>query len=254
MTYYISFSGGAGSAVTALVAYEQGLDFELLFADTRIEDQDLYRFNEDVAKAVGKQIIVLRDGRTPWDVYIDRKFIGNTRVAHCSTELKTKPVKRWLVENASEEDPLVLGMDWSEQDRIDRAKKLWDPRPVVSLLNEYRITRPMFPKLFEKYGIRTPRLYDQGFLHNNCGGFCCKAGQGQFELLLKTNPERYKWHEQEMDRAMAQIGKTAKPFLRVTIDGELKYLTLKEYRERVEAGDIQQPLFSNHGCGCFTDG
>ena len=47
----------------------------------------------------------------------------NTRTAHCSTELKTVPVKKWLDENAKPDDPLVLGMDWSEMDRIERASE-----------------------------------------------------------------------------------------------------------------------------------
>lgn len=124
MTYQISFSGGLGSGISALVAHEKGLDFNLIFADTLIEDEDLYRFNNDIAKAVGKEIITLTDGRTPWDVYIDKRWIGNTRTAHCSTELKTKPVMKWLEENAAPDDPLVLGMDMSELDRIERAQKL----------------------------------------------------------------------------------------------------------------------------------
>lgn len=102
MTYQISFSGGMGSAVSAFIAHERGLDFNLIFADTLIEDEDLYRFNKDVAAAVGKEIITLTDGRTPWDVYIDKRWIGNSRTAHCSTELKTKQVKRWLDENAQQ--------------------------------------------------------------------------------------------------------------------------------------------------------
>ena len=49
MTYQISFSGGMGSAVSALVALESGgLEFNLIFADTLIEDEDLYRFNDEV--------------------------------------------------------------------------------------------------------------------------------------------------------------------------------------------------------------
>jgi 3'-phosphoadenosine 5'-phosphosulfate sulfotransferase (PAPS reductase)/FAD synthetase len=54
--YQISFSGGLGSGISALLAYENGLDFNLIFADTLIEDEDLYRFNADIAKAVGKEI------------------------------------------------------------------------------------------------------------------------------------------------------------------------------------------------------
>ena len=111
MTYQISFSGGLGSAISAILAFENGLDFNLIFADTLIEDEDLYRFNDDISKAVGKKIVHPKDGRTPWDVYVDKRWIGNTRTAHCSTELKTKQVKKWLEENAAPDDPLVLGMD-----------------------------------------------------------------------------------------------------------------------------------------------
>ena len=253
MTYQISFSGGMGSAVSALIALEHGLDFNLIFADTLIEDEDLYRFNDDVARACGKEIVHLTDGRTPWDVYIDKKWIGNTRTAHCSTELKSKPVRAWLDENAAPDDPLVLGMDMSEQDRIERAAKHWAPRPVVSLLNEYRIWRPQYEQILARHGIRKPRLYDQGYDHNNCGGFCCKAGLAQFERLYRNNPERFAYHEAEMRRAMDEIGDTAKPFLRKTESGETYYLTLEELRERLDGGTMELPMFEASACGCFTD-
>lgn len=254
MTYQISFSGGLASGVTALVAHDKGLDFNLIFADTLIEDEDLYRFNDDIAKATGKKIIHLTDGRTPWGVYVDKRWIGNTRTAHCSTELKTKPVMAWLDDHAAPDDPLVLGMDWSEMERIERAQKNWTPRPVVSLLNQFNIERPEYDLILNRYGIRKPRLYAQGYSHNNCGGFCVKAGQVQFERLFRTNPKRYAWHEKEMNRAMAEIGETAKPFLRVTLEGELRYLTLAEFREHLERGTMELPMFDASGCGCFTDG
>jgi len=253
VTYQISFSGGMGSAVSALIAYEKGLDFNLIFADTLIEDEDLYRFNDDIAKATGKEIIHLKDGRTPWDVFQDKRWIGNSRTAHCSTELKTKPVMKWLDENAQPEDPLVLGMDWSEMDRIERAQKNWAPRPVVSLLNKYNIERPEYDLILNRYGIRKPRLYGMGYEHNNCGGFCCKAGLVQFERLYRTNPERYAWHEQRMNEVMESIGPTAKPFLRQVTGGVMEYMTLTEFRERLESKTMELPMFDAAGCGCFTD-
>jgi 3'-phosphoadenosine 5'-phosphosulfate sulfotransferase (PAPS reductase)/FAD synthetase len=253
MTYQISFSGGVASAVSALIAHEHSLDFNLIFADTLIEDEDLYRFIGDVAGACGKDIIWLKDGRTPWDVYIDKRWIGNSRTAHCSTELKTKQVKAWLDSNADPDDPLVLGMDWSELDRIERAQRNWGSRPVVSLLNQYKVTRPQHDIYLAKYGIKKPRLYGLGYEHNNCGGFCCKAGAVQFERLYRTMPERYAYHEHEMERAMATIGETARPFLRKTFNGTLGYITLKEFREELESGTPELPMFSESGCGCFTD-
>ncbi|WP_306168811.1 phosphoadenosine phosphosulfate reductase family protein [Halomonas sp. MMSF_3323] len=253
MTYQISFSGGLGSGVSALIAHEQGLDFNLIFADTRIEDDDLYRFNDDIASAVGQEIVHLTDGRTPWDVYIDKRWIGNTRTAHCSTELKTKPVMAWLAENAAPTDPLVLGMDMSEIDRIERAQRNWAPRPVVSLLNRFEVWRPDYDAILARHGIRKPRLYAMGYEHNNCGGFCCKAGLVQFERLYRTNPERFAWHEAEMERAIAEIGDTARPFLRQDTHGKTHYLTLREFREQLEAGTAELPMFDVSGCGCFTD-
>jgi hypothetical protein len=252
MTHQISFSGGMGSAVSALVALEKGLDFNLIFADTLIEDEDLYRFNQDVASACGKEIVTLTDGRTPWDVYIDKRWIGNSRTAHCSTELKTKPVKAWLAENAAPDDPLVLGMDMSELDRIERARARWD-RPVISLLVECKIYRPEFDLILNRHGIKKPRLYGMGYEHNNCGGFCCKAGLVQFERLYRTDPARYEYHEKEMNRAMGAIGSTAKPFLRQVRGGVTSYITLAELREQFERGTAELPMFDVGGCGCFTD-
>lgn len=236
-----------------MTALENGLEFNLIFADTLIEDEDLYRFNADIAKACQKEIITLTDGRTPWDVFIDKRWIGNTRTAHCSTELKTKPVRAWLDDNSAPDDPLVLGMDWSELDRIERAQKNWTPRPVVSLLNDFKVSREQFDGILARHGIKKPRLYSMGYEHNNCGGFCCKAGLKQFERLLLTNPERYAYHEAEMNRALAAIGPTARPFLRQVTDSVTDYLTLTEFRERMENDNMQIPLFDLTGCGCFTD-
>lgn len=252
MTYQISFSGGKASAVTALVALEHGLDFNLIFADTLIEDADLYRFNADVAKACGKEIIRLCDGRTPWGVFVKERYIGNSRIAPCSSELKTKPVMRWLEENAAPSDPLVLGMDWSEMDRIDRARNRWAPRPVVSLLNDLKVYRWQHEVILKRHGIEPPRLYARGFSHNNCGGFCVRAGQAQFARLLASDPKTYRFHEEAMEYVMWKIGPTAKPFLRITLNGKKSYVTLREFREHVEGGG-QIDMFSPEGCGCFTD-
>jgi len=251
--YQISFSGGLGSGISALIAHEQGLDFNLIFADTLIEDEDLYRFNADIAEACRKEIIVLKDGRTPWDVFVDKRWIGNSRTAHCSTELKSKPVKAWLDKNSDITDPLVLGMDWSELDRIERAQKNWGERPVVSLLNKFNVSRSDYDYILARHNIKKPRLYRLGYEHNNCGGFCVKAGQVQFERLFRTMPDRYKWHEEQMIIATDKIGPTAKPFLRMTVSGKLEYLNLKEFREHLENGTAELDMFSGAGCGCFTD-
>ncbi len=97
-----------------------------------------------------------------------------------------------------------------------------------------------------------PKLYAFGFPHNNCGGFCVRGGQKQFVTLLLTHPDRYMWHENQMELAMEKIGKTAKPFLRVTLNGTLNYLTLKQFRVMYEGGLLEIDPYDFGGCGCFT--
>lgn len=253
MKHWISFSGGLGSAASALIAHFHGYHFELVMADTGIEDEDLWRFSDDVAKFVGKEIIVLRTGKTPWSVFEEKRWIGNTRTAHCSEVLKTAPVRRFLDQFADPLDPLVLGMKFGELDRIDRAKEKWQPRPVKSLLCDHGWNNFTVSEVFALIGIKIPRLYEMGFLHNNCGGFCCKAGLKQFATLLETMPGRYAHHEAEMEKTMASIGETARPFLRKVVDGKTTYLTLREFREKYESGEIKVSPYDHGGCGCFTD-
>lgn len=246
----ISLSGGLASAASAIIAAEAGIDYEMYFADTLIEDEDLYRFNDDVAAFLGKSIHKLVDGRTPWQVFVDRRYIGNSRKAQCSLELKTKQIKRAL---RGEDRDLVLGMYLDEQDRLERAAAKWPDRKVRSLLIEHSYTPGDVAKLFSRVGIAQPRLYGLGFPHNNCGGMCVRAGQGQFAALLKHFPQRYAQHEKEMTRAMRKIGPTAKPFLRRNVDGKREYLTMKEFRLGIESGNIKPPAQEFGGCGCFTD-
>lgn len=253
MTYWISTSGGLGSAISAIVAHERDLDYEMIFADTLIEDEDLYRFVWEVALKLGKNLVYLRDGRNPWQVFVDRRYIGNTRTAHCSDELKTKMVREYLAVHAAPGDQLVLGMDFSEFDRIERAQRNWTPRQVMSLLNEFKCWRPQWAEMLARYDIKAPRLYDYGFPHNNCGGMCVRGGLKQFATLLENFPLRYLWHEMYQEWAMLQIGSTAKPFLRKVVDGVTHYLTMRQFREMYQAGTIKVDPYDFGGCACFVD-
>lgn len=253
MKYWISTSGGIASAISAIIAHEKGLDFEMIFADTKIEDNDLYRFIFDVSLKLQKPLIWLCDGRNPWEVFVDERFIGNSRIAPCSKKLKTDVIRKYLAQHASPGDQLVLGMDYSEFDRIERAEINWSPRKVTSLLIELKCPRPTWKTRLEIYDIKPPKLYEFGFPHNNCGGMCVRAGLKQFATLLERLPERFAWHEKEQEKAMHAIGPTAKPFLKHTVKGITYYLTMKEFREKYEANLLNIDPFDYGGCGCFTD-
>ena len=72
-----------------------------------------------------------------------------------------------------------------------------------------------------------------GFEHNNCGGFCIKAGQAQFERLLRAMPDRYRYHERREQELREYLGKDV-AILRDRTGGQFRPMTLREFRERLE--------------------
>jgi hypothetical protein len=79
----VQFSGGIGSWATAMrVAARHGTsDLVLLTADVRTEDPDLWRFVAEATTHLGITPVVVADGRTPWELFADVRYIGNSRVA-----------------------------------------------------------------------------------------------------------------------------------------------------------------------------
>lgn len=90
--YVVSLSSGASSAVAAERAiHRYGLDrVDLVFMDTRWEDDDNYRFLSDLEKR-WKPIIRLTEGRTPLEVASDEHIIPNQKIAPCTKRLKIEP-------------------------------------------------------------------------------------------------------------------------------------------------------------------
>jgi hypothetical protein len=92
------FSSGAGSwAAAKRVAEQHGTEgLVLLFADTLIEDEDNYRFLDEAAANIGVQPTTVAEGRDPWQVFFDVRFLGNTRIDPCSRVLKRELLRAWL--------------------------------------------------------------------------------------------------------------------------------------------------------------
>jgi hypothetical protein len=250
------FSGGIASwAAAKRVAEVHGTaDLTLLFADTRCEDQDLYRFLEDAAADVGAELTRICEGRTIWQVFRDERFLGNTRADPCSKILKRQMAERWLAEHCDPASTIVyVGMDWTETNRYERLRELRRPWHYEAPL----VAPPYLSKidmldLARAAGLEPPRLYALGFAHNNCGGGCVKAGAGHFAHLLRVLPEVYGEWESNEAALRAFLGRDDVAILRDRRSGETKPLTLQQLRERIEA-DAQIDLFDIGGCGCFAD-
>lgn len=253
MKHIISFSGGMGSFAEAVSCVEKyGKESVItLFADTLIEDHDLYRFMDECVAYLGCEHIVIKDGRTPFEVFTDEKLMGNSLADPCSKILKRNLLIKWLKKNYKPcEVNVHLGIDYSEEHRLRNVVERMKPYIYRSTLVE---EGRMIPKDFsEKLGIKRPRLYDLGLGHNNCGGFCVKAGLGHFKKLLEGDREQYMSFE-PLEEAVYKAVPKSRPFLRRRIKGENQYMTLRQYRENIESEKLK--LSDNEelefgGCGC----
>jgi hypothetical protein len=227
-------------------------DTLLLFADTKIEDADAYRFLDEAAANVGAELVKIAEGRDPWQVFNDRHFLSNSRVDHCSQYLKRDLLHGWMVEHFTPETAtLVVGIDWTEEHRLTRLRerrKTWQIE--APMCEPPYLTKVMMLDELAKQGIEIPKLYRLGFAHNNCGGFCVKAGIGHFVHLLRTIPDVYAYHEGREQEIRRTLGNVA--ILKDRRGGTTRPMTLKELRERVQANE-QFDMFDVGGCGCAVN-
>lgn len=248
------FSGGVGSwAAAKRVAERHGTNgLTLLFADTLIEDQDTYRFLREAAANVGGMLVELAEGRTPWEVFRDTKFLGNSRVDPCSRILKREVCDRWIAEHFTPETVTIhVGIDWSEEHRFTNLRERKMPwRHEAPLCEAPFLTKNDLHDWATREGLKKQRLYVMGAAHANCGGGCVKMGMGGFARLLQAAPERYAEWEANEATMRVQLGDVS--ILTDRRDGERVPLTLKALRERIEAREAVD-LFDIGGCGCFVD-
>jgi hypothetical protein len=159
------FSGGVGSwGAARRVADRYGTDrLILLFTDTKIEDPDLYVFLEQAAEDVGGELVTLADGRTPWQVFRDVRFIGNTRVDPCSRVLKRDLARKWVDEHCDPQTTTVyVGIDWTEEHRLTRVQTSWQPFRVEAPLCSSTVT-----------GSRTPTVAGSVSRPGTASSRCC---------------------------------------------------------------------------------
>lgn len=258
MIYIVNLSGGLTSfeALDRTIEQHGRANTVPVFADTRIEDPDLYRFLDDQERYLQIEIVRVADGRTPFDVWHDKRAITlrgpGAGIALCSQILKREVINRWIAEQHYAEYTLVFGMDWSEIDRMQRMRDFYAPIPVWFPLAEppYVDKCDIAAKL-DRIGIAVPALYLEGFTHNNCGGGCVKAGQAHWARLYATRPETYARWEAEENKLREYLQKDVSILVDRRGGGPRKSQTLAAFRERLDRGEVYDSLDWG-GCGCFA--
>jgi 3'-phosphoadenosine 5'-phosphosulfate sulfotransferase (PAPS reductase)/FAD synthetase len=263
-------SGGIGSysVLMRLIPKVGKENIIRLFTDTLIESPDLYRFQGDVTRVTGIPLTRLVEGRTPWEVFKDKRFIGNSRLAHCSHILKQEPATKWVHDNFNpDECILYLGIDWTESHRTKAPTENYAPYKVeFPMCEEPYVTKDEMLAELASVGIEIPELYKRGYSHNNCGGFCVRAGQGHFAHLLKDNRELYLHHEEKEQEMREYLGKDYSILKRTKMvwkdnghggrfkDRVIHQLTLNQLREELESNQTDDIDFQDvGGCGCFVN-
>lgn len=209
--HVVMYSGGLRSWAAAYrVCQKYDPATVLLFTDTkhpddqhphRGEDQDLYIFLEAGAQVLGAKLEKISAGQHIWQVFNEKKYMGNGRVDPCSRVLKRETSKQYIKANFAAEDiTLYAGIGIEEIHRCEPMQRNWAPYSMqFPLCEKPYLTSEEIQQVVRDNGLAIPRLYAMGFSHNNCGGFCVKAGITQFANLLKKFPERYAYHEQQQE-------------------------------------------------------
>ncbi len=242
------YSGGASSAYVAyhMVQTHGRENCILFFTNTLWEHEDNYRFMHEVADYLGMDITYRTDGRTPEQVFYDYRFMGNSRLAKCSEELKVRQTVVFLEELRDQqglEPVLYFGIGRHEQHRAENLKEFYEHVPLepvetrFPLISTFREEVDAKRIIEEDWGIKLPIMYELGFTHANCGGRCVRGGFQHYAQLYKTWPDTYREQEemeeqfrQHFDKNVSILKRNGGPF------------TLREYRQELECGGLQRYL------------
>jgi len=198
MKHVVLFSTGASSALAAERVLQKR-KATLLFTDTQFEDEDNYRFLDDVLRYYKSQryyfdFIHLKEGRNPLQIFQDQGVLGCDRIPVCSRILKSEQTVKWL---KTQEMPVTLyfGFDYKELHRAERVTKRYAELGVqcaFPLCEKPYLTMSTKQHIEENWGIKTPRMYEMQFAHANCGGRCVRGKLQHWRHLLRMFPERFK--------------------------------------------------------------
>jgi len=220
--------------------------------NTLAEHPDNWRFAAECEARWEKQITILTEGRTPYQVAEDKHIIPNQKIAPCTFELKIEMFRDWLHQHFSKPDQITvhIGYDIFEAHRCKATRNSYEAEgynvdfPLLWRPMEYRLYSVV---VREDWGIEPPLTYDLGFTHANClspeDGGCVKMGQADWIRYLINFPAGYAKRESWEEMMRDHPTRRNYAILRDQSNGTVTPLTLKELRERYEADNKIQPSF-----------
>jgi hypothetical protein len=224
------------------------------------------------------ELVWIVEGRDPWEIYRDRRFLGNSGVDPCSEVAKRLALAEWRSANCYREgelfgpaDVFTVGIDEHETERFygggdklgirrAHAKDGWIYEAPLIAANEVLaaggelpvgVLSVLFSPLAE-IGPASPRLYGMGYVHNNCGGFCCKAGQAHWRNSFIVQPYRYAYDAIIELKLTEYLGANV-AMLTDRRGGQKNPMMLDAFAERLAAEPdvVIEYEPGDSGCGCM---
>lgn len=187
------FSCGAASAVATKRTIQDHPDSEVIpvCCDTRpSEDSDNYRFSSDCEQWFGKSITYIRSTQysTVDEVFEKTRYMSGVAGARCTTELKKIPRLRFSMPD----DYNVFGFTADERDRSEDFSRRNPDMLLLWPLIDSGITKQDCYDALRLQRIELPKMYREGFDHNNCPG-CVKATSPWYwQMIRKHYPETFR--------------------------------------------------------------
>lgn len=231
MRHIVALSGGESSAAVAVLLRDTP-GIILYFNDTGWEDADLHRYLKDLSDYLGIPITEDSDGRTVEQMAYDKRFLPNNRIPVCSRLLKAERLQSF----AKQGDKVYFGIGIHEINRAARIRSIYQPKSIFTEfpLIDRKLDSNGAREIMAATGIPRPRMYAEGFEHNNCAGGCVRQGARQWRHLLRVRPDVYADRER-FEREFSE---------RVTPATFLKDISLQSLREIEEQ---QIDLISDDG-------
>jgi hypothetical protein len=222
------------------------------------------------------ELVWLAEGRDPWEVFRDRRFIGNSQVDLCSRIGKREIADDWRIANCNRigelfgaPDLFAMGIGFDERQRFDDGQgggigprnlsdgwiyhaPLIDAEIAVNAGSQQHMELLFAP--IETFGLRRQSLYGFNYKHGNCGGFCIKAGHAHYQNRFIVQPERFAYDAMMERKLIAFLGVDVSILTdRRGGDGK-KPMTLDAFADRLRADPTikYEYLPGEGGCGCTT--
>jgi hypothetical protein len=236
------FSAGVSSAVAWKLASAQ-ID-EVLYIHINDQEDDTLRFVREVSEWVGKPVKILQhhEFKSVDEVCRKHRYMSGVAGARCTLTLKKEVRERWERENIDKYPfRYVWGFDAGEQRRIDKIGEMNPEFKHLFPLADARMHKQEVHQVLKASGIKRPRMYELGFLNNNCMG-CTKAqSPAYWNLTRKHFPDVF-----ESRRALAD--ELGVKLVKMTIDGVPTRISLSDLDP--EAGKGMEPIVDECGILC----